>query len=76
MVRTKLQMLPNVFPKTAVFAYAGITRNGYEASYPGPAIIATRDLQVKVKYTSKLFGPHMFPVDLNPPFTNNSIYRN
>lgn len=62
MVRAKLQMLPASFPKTSAFAYAGTTKNGYAASFPGPALVATQGIPTKVKYTNKIFGKHMFNV--------------
>lgn len=73
MVKTQQQILPKgVYGKTTIYAYAGKTNNGYKAMFPGPAIVATKDRPIRVKYRNSIPGPHILPVDLtNPPFLNS-----
>lgn len=48
----------------------------YMASYPGPSIWAEQGVAAKVTYHNKIFGPHMFPIDVNPPFINSTVFTN
>ena len=75
MVKTKQQILPKkLFGKTTIYAYAGKTNSGYKAAFPGPTIMATKDRPVKVRWINKIRGPHMLPVDINPPFQNSKMF--
>lgn len=77
MVKTKQQILPKElnFGKTTIYAYAGQTKSGYKASFPGPAIMATKDRPIKIRWRNKIPGPHMLPVDTtNPPFQSSKMF--
>lgn len=75
MVKTKLQILPPCYNKTTVYAYAGKTNKGYKASYPGPAIFATKDKPIRVTWRNSIPGPHMLPVEYGFPFDLTKIFR-
>lgn len=69
MVKTKQQFLPSSqYNATTIYAYGGKTKDGYKALFPGPAIIATKDIPVKVTWRNNIKGPHILPVDFNYPF--------
>lgn len=63
------QMLPEGFPETMVFGYGGaiMTTNRCACeqvvSSPGPTIMATRGVQVNIKWVNQLEDEHPFPVD-------------
>lgn len=69
MVQTKQQFLPaKIFQSTPIYAYGGMTANGFKSGFPGPAIIAKKDIPVKITFRSNIKGPHILPVDYNYPF--------
>jgi len=69
MVETEVQILPEGFPKTQVYAYGGIVyspcskKGEYKATVPGPTFIAYTDEKITVKWNNKIENPHIFPVD-------------
>ena len=72
MIKTKKQILPvGLFNETTLYVYAGQTKNGYKASYPGPAIFATKDRPIKVTWKNSIPGPHILPVDYSYPFKSS-----
>ncbi len=72
MVKVKKQILPiGLFNSTTLYVYAGQTKTGYQASFPGPAIIAVKDRLIKVTWKNNIPGPHILPVDLNYPFKSS-----
>jgi spore coat protein A, manganese oxidase len=76
MVRAKQQLLPKPFNPTSMFLYSGQTINGHIASYPGPMIIAKKDVPITVRWVNEIQGKHILPVDYSYPFKNSSIFRN
>lgn len=68
-VETKVQMLPEGFPKTTVYAYAGLVYSShnsteeYVATVPGPTFIAYTDEGISVKWNNKIKNKHILPVD-------------
>lgn len=81
MVETKVQILPPRYPKTKVYAYAGMVYSHcgqveYKATVPGPTFMAYTDEPVEVKWNNKIENPHMFPVDPTLHWANpNNIQR-
>ncbi len=69
MVETKVQMLPLGYPKTDVYAYAGLVysknnfKGEYKATVPGPTFITYANDPIEVKWNNKIETPHIFPVD-------------
>lgn len=77
MVKIKQQILPQeLFGPTTIYAYGGQTKIGYQASFPGPAIYATKDRPIRIRWENKIPGPHILPVDFNYPFKNDSAFVN
>lgn len=75
MVKTKQQILPHrAFGQTTIYAYGGLTNNGYYSGFPGPAIVATKDRPIKVTWRNFIPGPHILPVDFNYPFMNDTAF--
>lgn len=69
-------MLPKDFPKTPAYAYSGQTKTGKVTSFPGPSIIAKKDIPVKVVWVNNITGKHFLPVDYSEPFINSSAFLN
>jgi spore coat protein A len=68
----KLQLLPQGFPKTKVFAYGGLVNFSDVPNHPdlqiaftmpGPTFEAVRGKDILVHYRNELEGDHIFPVD-------------
>lgn len=63
------QVLPEGFPKTKVWGYGGVVRDGktgkvsYSRSSPGPTFEAVRGIPIMVKWVNQLTGRHLFAVD-------------
>ncbi len=77
MKKTTQQLLPpQKFNKTTIYAYAGQTNNGYVASYPGPAVMATKDVPLRIRWRNNIEGKHILPVDYNYPFKSTDAFRN
>lgn len=76
MAQTTQQILPTGFPATTIYAYGGMTSQGTVYSYPGPTIPATAGIPTKIKWRNNIVGPHILPVDLNPPFNSSAVYAN
>jgi hypothetical protein len=77
MVKTTQQFLPpKIYNPTTIYAYRGLTKNGYIASFPGPGIIATKDVPIKVTWKNNIKGSHILPVDYSFPFENSAAFRN
>ena len=75
MVKVKKQILPaTLFGPTTMYVYAGQTKNGYQADFPGPAIFATKDIPIKVTWKNNIPGPHILPVDFNYPFKSSEAF--
>ena len=67
-MRAQHQFLPQGFPATEVFAYAGKINGNFVPSFPGPSILAIKNTPIYVIYTNNIEGGHILPVDLSPPF--------
>lgn len=77
MKKIKQQLLPpELFNETTIYAYAGQTANGYVASFPGPAVIATRNVPVRITWRNLIDGEHILPVDYNYPFMSTTPFKN
>lgn len=76
MVKTKKQILPKElnYGKTTIYAYAGKTKSGYKASFPGPTIMATKDRPIKIRWRNKIPGTHILPVDFSHPFQSSDMF--
>lgn len=75
MVKTKQQLLPKeLFNQTTIYAYAGQTKTGYQATFPGPAIYATMNRPIRIRWKNNIQGPHILPVDLNYPFKSDEAF--
>ncbi len=81
-VRTEeVQMLPDCYPKTKVFAYGGRTLGLGETepkedfSSPGPTFEMKRGTPVRVTWVNELEGAHPFPVDPTLHWANPNDYR-
>lgn len=76
MLKTAQQILPyKLFGRTTIYAYGGATSKGYYAGFPGPAIIARKDIPINVTWRNMIKGPHFLPVDYNFPFINDTAFR-
>lgn len=68
-VETKVQMLPEGFPETTVYAYAGLVysqnnkKGEYKATVPGPTFMVYTNEGISVKWNNKIKNSHILPVD-------------
>lgn len=75
-----LQMLPDCYPTTKVFAFGGVTRALGETtstevfSTPGPTLEMTRDKAVTVTWINDIEGPHLFKIDPTLHWANPKKY--
>ena len=76
MESTRQQILPDAFPKTRIFAYGGLTKDGVVFSFPGPSILAKHKVPTRIRWVNNVYGPHILPVDYNYPFNSSSVFRN
>lgn len=75
-MKTTQRFLPDGYPSTNIYAYSILTDEGVYASYPSAAIIAKKDIPVKIHWINNITGPHMLPLDFSHPFMNGSEFRN
>ena len=68
-----MQMLPKKFPTTQIFAYGGVTKSGLY--FPGPKLLAKKNVPVKINWVNKIYGNHMFPVDISYPFNSSNVFK-
>lgn len=69
-------MLPGNYPKTQLYVYSTKTSNGVIAEFPGPTIIAKKDIPIKITWVNNISGPHMLPMDFSKPFYDDFVFRN
>lgn len=75
MIKIKKQILPiGLYSQTTLYVYGGQTRNGYHASFPGPAIFATKNRPIKVTWKNNIPGPHILPLDFSYPFKSSEAF--
>lgn len=53
-----------------MYLYAGYTKKGEVASYPGGAILARKNVKTKIKWRINITGPHILAMDYTAPFPN------
>lgn len=70
------KMLPGDFPNTTLYAYSAMTSSGRVSEFPGPAIIAKKDVPVTIRWVNNIQGRHMFKLDYSHPFIDDPIFRN
>lgn len=69
MVEAEVQMLPACFPKTKVYAYAGMVYaennccGEYRASVPGPTFMEEAGQAISVIWNNRIKGKHLFAID-------------
>jgi hypothetical protein len=68
MMRSTHQFLPNFFPPTEIFAYAGKINGEFQPQYPGPLIVSFKDTPIYIIWSNEISGKHILPVDVNEPF--------
>lgn len=68
MMKAKHQFLPEGFPTTEIYAYAGKVNGVFEPSFPGRGIFVFKNMPTYVIYTNNIEGKHILPVDLSKPF--------
>lgn len=54
MEKVTQKMLPRNFPATPLYVYSAMTSSGKVAEFPGPAIIAKKNVPIKVVWINKL----------------------
>ena len=65
------QLLPaSLYPSTTMYVYGGMTKSGFKSTFPGPALIAKKNVPVQITWRNLLTGKHILPVDYNKPFMN------
>lgn len=68
MIKTKMQLLPNGFPATEMYVYAGKVNGQFIPQFPGPYIQAFQNMPSYVIWSNKIDGQHFLPVDKTHPF--------
>ena len=69
-------MLPEGFPQTLIYAYSGQTASGKYSRFPGPTIVAKKNVPIKVVWSNNIPGPHILPVDFEEPFDKMKNFSN
>ena len=78
---TEVQMLPDCYPKTKVFAYGGRTVGFGETevresfSTPGPTFDMTRGVAARVTWINDIASEHLFAVDPTLHWANPNGYK-
>lgn len=67
-IKTEVQMLPDDYPKTTVYAYGGIVYSNddteeYVSSTPGPSFVVEKNEAISVEWRNKIDDEHILPVD-------------
>jgi spore coat protein A, manganese oxidase len=78
---TEVQMLPDCYPKTKVFAYGGRTLGAGETeptvafSSPGPTFEMKRGAPAHVTWINDIESEHLFPIDPTLHWANPNDYQ-